>query len=69
MTVIESTPDCLTQLRNLDLDQLRELFWALARRTVEPLARFAAEHTTPSIEQADPAEPAHDGYRTHAAPG
>jgi D-ornithine 4,5-aminomutase subunit beta len=51
MTVAETTPDRLTQLRNLDLDPLRELFWTLARRTVEPLARFAAEHTTPSIER------------------
>ncbi|GGU81475.1 D-ornithine 4,5-aminomutase subunit OraE [Lentzea flava] len=51
MTAAESTPDRLAQLRSMDLDQLRGLFWSLARRAVEPLAQYAAEHTTPSIER------------------
>ncbi|UOZ06902.1 D-ornithine 4,5-aminomutase subunit OraE [Amycolatopsis sp. WQ 127309] len=51
MTETRPASDRLADLQGQDLEQLRDRFWALARRVVEPLAQYAAEHTTPSIER------------------
>lgn len=43
--------DRLSTLRAWPLDRLKERFWTLTRGMVEPLADYAATHTTPSIER------------------
>ncbi|WP_334292203.1 ornithine aminomutase subunit alpha [Thermotalea metallivorans] len=38
-------------LTNLSDEQLKERFWALTEKVVEPLLELARRHTTPSIER------------------
>jgi D-ornithine 4,5-aminomutase subunit alpha len=38
-------------LRSLSAEQLRERFWELAEKAVEPLLELGYENTTPSIER------------------
>jgi D-ornithine 4,5-aminomutase subunit alpha len=38
-------------IKNLSDDQLKEKFWQLAEKTIEPLLDMGYKHTTPSIER------------------
>jgi D-ornithine 4,5-aminomutase subunit alpha len=40
------------ELRELGDEQLKELFWELCERVVEPIVDLARTHTSPSIERA-----------------
>lgn len=39
------------QLRDLDDDQLKALFWDLNHQVVDPIVELARTHTSPSIER------------------
>jgi D-ornithine 4,5-aminomutase subunit alpha len=38
-------------LKDLTDDQLRERFWSLSERVVEPMLKMGQNHTTPAIER------------------
>jgi D-ornithine 4,5-aminomutase subunit alpha len=40
-----------THLQNLSNEELKDYFWTLAEKVVEPLVELAKNHTSPSIER------------------
>lgn len=39
------------ELKHLSDEQLKERFWSLAKKVVQPMVELARTHTTPSIER------------------